>query len=93
MRSFDLNSSPSIIRMIKSRSRQWAGHVTRIEEKRNAYRLMVGKPEGKESLERPVDNKIDPGEIGWGGVDWIDQAQERDQWRSLVKTVVNLRVP
>jgi hypothetical protein len=58
----------------------------------------VGKPEGKRSLGRPrriwVDNiKIDLGEIGWNGVDWIDLAQERDQWRALVNTVMNLRVP
>jgi hypothetical protein len=68
-------------------------------EKRNAYwRILVGKPEGKSPLVRPrcrwVGNiKMDPREIGWGGTDWIDLAQDRDQWRALVNTVMNLRVP
>jgi hypothetical protein len=66
--------------------------------RRNAYRILVGKPEGKRQLGRPsrrwVDNiKMDLGEIGWGGMDWIDMAQDRDQWRALVNAVVNLRVP
>jgi hypothetical protein len=57
-------------------------------EKRNAYRLLVGKPEGKRPLERPrrkwVDNiKMDLLEIGWGGVDWIGLAQNRDKWRAM----------
>jgi hypothetical protein len=63
---------------------RWAGHVARMGEKRNAYRLLVGKPEGKRPLGRPrrrwVDNiKIDLLEIGWGGVDWICLAQDRDK--------------
>jgi hypothetical protein len=67
-------------------------------EKRNAYRLLVGMPEGKRSLGRPrrrwVNNiKIDLLEIGWGGVDWIGLAQDRDKWRALVNAVMNLRVP
>jgi hypothetical protein len=67
--------------------------------KRNAYRILVGKPEGTRPLGRVgrrrwVDNiKIDLREIGWDGVDWIDLAQVNDQWRSLVNTVMNLRVP
>jgi hypothetical protein len=66
-------------------------------EKRNAYMILVGKPEGKRPLGRPrrrwEDNiKMDLREI-WGGVDWIDLAQDRDQWRPLVNTVMNLRVP
>jgi hypothetical protein len=77
---------------------RWAGHVARMGEKRNAYRILVGKPEGKRPLGRPrrrwVDNiKMDLREIGWDGVDWIDMAQDRDQWRALVNTVLNLRVP
>jgi hypothetical protein len=72
----DLYSSPSIIRVIKSRRMRWVGHVARMGEKRNAYRLLVGKPEGKRSLGRPrrrwVDNiRMDLGEVGWGDVDWI----------------------
>jgi hypothetical protein len=94
----DLNSSPSIIRIIKSRRMRWAGHVARMGEKRNVYRLLVGKPEGKRPLERPrrrcVDNiKMDLGEVGWGDVDWIDLAMDRNRWRALVNSVLNLRVP
>jgi hypothetical protein len=79
----DLYFSPSIIRIIKSRRMKWAGHVARMGETRNAYRLLVGKPEGKRPLGRPrcrwVDNiKMDLLEIGWGGVDWIGLAQDRD---------------
>jgi hypothetical protein len=67
-------------------------------EKRNAYRISVGKPEGKRPLGRPrrnwVDNiRMDIREIGWCDVDWIDLAQDRDQWRAVVNTVMNLRVP
>jgi hypothetical protein len=67
-------------------------------EKRNAYRILLGKPEGKKPLGRPrrrlVDNiKMDLGAIGWDGVDWIELAQDRDQWRALVNTMMNLRVP
>jgi hypothetical protein len=68
-------------------------------ETRNAYRILVGKPEGKGPLGRPrrrwIHNiKMDLREIGWDeGVDWIELAQDRDQWRALVKTVMNLQVP
>jgi hypothetical protein len=94
----DLYSSPSIIRIIKSRRRMWAGHVARLGEKGNAYRLLVGKPEGQSPLGRPrrrwVDNiKMDLLEIGWGGVDWIGLAQDRVKWRALVNAVMNHRVP
>jgi transcription termination factor 2 len=75
-------------RMIKSRRMRWAGHVARMGDTRNAYRILVGKSEGKRPLGRPrrkwVDNiKMDLGEIGWDGVDWIELAQDRDQWRAL----------
>jgi hypothetical protein len=64
----------------------------------NAYRILVGKSEGKRPLGRPrrrwVNNiKMDLREIGWDGMDWIDLAQDTDQWRAVVKTVMNLRVP
>jgi hypothetical protein len=67
-------------------------------KKRNACRILVGKPEGKRLLGRVrrrwVDNiKIDLREIRWDGMDWIDLVQDRDQWRALVNTVMNLRVP
>jgi hypothetical protein len=67
-------------------------------EKRNAYRLLVGKPEEQKPLERPrsrwVDNiRMDLVEVGWGDVDWIGLAQDRDRWRALVNAVLNLRVP
>jgi hypothetical protein len=63
----------------------------------NAYRILVGKPEGKRPLGRPrrrwVNNiKIDLRKIGWDGMDWVDIAHDRDRWRALVNTVMNLRV-
>jgi hypothetical protein len=66
--------------------------------KRNTYRTFVGKPERKRRLRtrrhKWEDNiKMNVREIGWGGMDWIDLAQDRDQWRALVNTVTNLRVP
>jgi hypothetical protein len=70
------NSSPSIMRMMKSRRMKWAGNVVRMGEKRNSYRILVGKSEGKEPIRKPrhkwVNNiKMDPGEVGWCDVDWI----------------------
>jgi hypothetical protein len=67
-------------------------------EKRNAYRLLVGKPEGKGPLGRPrrrwVDNiRMDLVEVGWGDVDWIGLALDRNRWRALVNSVLDLRVP
>jgi hypothetical protein len=94
----DFYSSPSIIRIIKSRRMRWAGRVARMGEKRNAYRLLVGKSEGKRPLGRPrrrwVDNiRMDLGAVGWGGVNWICLAQDRNRRRALVNSVLNLRVP
>jgi hypothetical protein len=94
----DLYSSPSIIRIIKSRRMRLAGRVARMEEKRNAYRLLVVKPEGKKPLGRPrrrwADNiRVDLGEVGWGDVDWIGLAKDRNRWRALVNSVLNLLVP
>jgi hypothetical protein len=89
----DLYSSPSIIRIIKSRRMKWAGHVARMGEKRNAYRLLVGKrPLGRQRRGRMDNIKMDLLEIGWGGVDRIGLAQDRDMWRALVNAVMNLRV-
>jgi hypothetical protein len=83
--------------MIMSRRMRFAGHVARMRTKRNAYKILVGKP-GKRPLGRPrrrwVDKvQMDLREIGWDGMDWIDLAQDRDQWRAFVNTVMNLRVP
>jgi hypothetical protein len=66
-------------------------------ENRNAYRILVGNPEGKRPRGRPrhrwLDNiEIDLRETGWDGGDWIDLAQDRDEWRALVRAVMNLRV-
>jgi hypothetical protein len=71
----DLHSSPSIIRAIKARRMRWTGHVARMGMKRNAYRSLVGKPEGRRQLGRPrrrlLDNiRMDLVEVGWGDVDW-----------------------
>jgi hypothetical protein len=87
-------SSPAII---KSRRMRWAGHVARMGEKRNVYRLLVGKPEVKRPLGRPrrrwTDNiKMDLLEIGLSVVNWIGLAQYRYRWRVLVNAVMNLRV-
>jgi hypothetical protein len=75
----NLYSSPSIIRVIKSRRMRWAGHAARMVERRKAYRILVGKPEGRRPLGIPrrgwVDNiKLDLREVGWDGGDWIDLA-------------------
>jgi len=69
-----------------------------MEERRGVYRVLVGKPEGKSTLGRPrlrwEDNiKMDLQEVGYGGVEWIELAQNRDRWRALVSVVMNLRVP
>jgi hypothetical protein len=70
--------------MIKPRRMRWTGHVARIREKRNAYRILIGRSEGKRPLGRPrpkwVNNiKLDFGDVGWGGNEWINVAQDRDQ--------------
>jgi hypothetical protein len=75
-----------------------AGHAARMGEKRIAYKLLVGKPEGKRPLGRPRRRwadviKLNLRQIGWGGMDWIDVAQDRGQCRTFVNTVMNFRVP
>jgi hypothetical protein len=89
----EYGSSPSILRIIKARRMRWAEHVARMGEKRNAYRLLVGKPEGRRPLGRLHNIRMDLVEVGWGDVDWIGLAQDRDRWRALVNLVLNLRVP
>jgi hypothetical protein len=94
----NLYSSPSICRIIKSRRMRWVGHVAEMGEKWNAYRRLVIMPEGKRPLVRPrsrwLDNiKMDLTEIGCDGMDWIDLAQDGDQWRALVNMVIKLRAP
>jgi len=90
----DLYSSSNIVRVIKSKRMRWAGHVARMEERIGVYRVLVGKPEGKRPRRRWEDNiNMDLQELGCGGVDWIDLAQERDRWLALVNAVMNFRVP
>jgi hypothetical protein len=94
----NLYSSSSIIRMIESRRMRWTGHVTRMGRERNIYIILAGKPGGKIPLGRLRHRwvntiKMDLREIGWDGMDWIDLAQNKDKWRALVNTVMNLWVP
>jgi hypothetical protein len=87
------------MRMMKSRKMRWAVHIAQMGEKRNAYRILVGKPEGTRPLGRPrhwqdnIKTDLIVREIEWGGMDWIDLAQDRDQWWGLVNTVMSLWVP
>ncbi|KAJ4445918.1 hypothetical protein ANN_12604 [Periplaneta americana] len=91
-----LYSSPDIIRNIKSRRLRWAGHVARMGESRNAYSVLVGRPEGKRPLWRPrrrwEDNiKMYLREVGYDDRDWINLAQDRDRWWTYVRAAMNLR--
>jgi hypothetical protein len=80
------------IRVIKSRMR-WAGHVACMGERICAYWVLVGKPEGKRPLGRPRHRWEDNIKMALGGMEWFDLAQNRDRWRALVNTVMNLWVP
>jgi hypothetical protein len=93
-----LYCSPNIVRVIKSRRMRWAGHVARMGEGMGVYRVLVGRPEGKIPLGRPrrswEDNiKMDLGEIGIDGANWIQLVQDTVRWRNCVNTVMNLRFP
>ena len=91
-------SSPNIIRSLKSRRLRRAGHVARMEQSRNAYRVLVGKSEGKRPLGRPRRRwegniKMDLREVGGDPGEWIDLVEDRDQRRVYVRAVMNLQVP
>ena len=94
----DMYSLPNIVRMVKSRRMRWVGHVACMGEGRGVHRVLVGRPEGKRPLGRPrcrwEDNiKMVLQEVGGDCGDWMELAQDRDRWRALVSTVMNLRVP
>jgi hypothetical protein len=83
---------------MKSRRMRWAGHVALMGEVRGVYRVLVRKLEGKRPLGRPrlrlEDNiRMDIQEVGYGGMDWILLAYDRDRWRALVNAALNLWVP
>ena len=97
-KKYNLYSLPNIVRVVKSRRMRWAGHVAHMGQGRGVHRVLVGKLEGKRPLGRPrrrwEDNiNMDLQEVGGGCEDWMELAQDRDRWRALVSTVMNLRVP
>ena len=92
-----VDSSPNIVRVIKSRRMRWARHVARMGEERGVYKVLEGKTEGRRLLGRPkrrwVDNiRMDLQEVGCGYMDWIGLVQDRDRWRTLVSAVMNIWV-
>ena len=77
---------------------RWAGHVARMEEGRSAFKILTGKPKGKRPLRRPSrrwedDIRMGLEEIGINAAYWVDSAQDKNYWRALVNTALNLRVP
>jgi len=94
----DLVTSPSIFRVLKSRTIRGAGHVARMGQRYVAYRISMRKPQGKVPLGRSRSRweeniKINLQELGCGDMDWIELAQDWNRWRALVNTVMNLPVP
>jgi hypothetical protein len=94
----DLYSPPNIIWVIISRRMRWVGHVACMGDRRGAYRILVGRSEGRRPLGRSMhrwqDNiKMDLQEEGWGGMDWIELAQDTDRWQALANVVRKLWVP
>ena len=94
----DLYYSPNIVRVIKSRRLRWAGHVTCVGKRRCVYTVLVGKAEEKRPFGRPRrrwqdDNIMDLENVGFGGVDWIELAQDRDRRWALVRVVTDFQVP
>jgi hypothetical protein len=95
---YSLCCTLNISRVIKSRKMKWAGHVGRMGDRSGACRVLVWRPDRRRPLGRPrhrwEDNiKMDLQALEWGGIDWIDLAEDMDSWRTLVKAVMNLRVP
>ena len=90
--------SPNVVRVIKSRRLRWAGHVTRMEEGRSAFKIVTGEPTGKRPLGRPrrrweYNIRMDLQEIGVNAGNSVDSTQDRNYWRALVNAALNLRVP
>jgi hypothetical protein len=93
----NLYASPYVIRVINSRRMRWAGHVTRMGEIRNSYKILIEKPEGKRPLWRPRRRwehniRMDHREMWLKGVDWIHLPQDGDKWQGAGNTILNLRV-